>query len=102
MSVVTPTVNLTLHTGPACTLGETMTILDFGTTPAIRPGIAMIQLHDELWRVTRSNGEVLGYVERFPERGGWRYRAKRMLVSQRRFVAVGEFWTIAEAVDCFG
>ena len=84
-----------------------MTILDFGTTDiassaALRAGVAMIQLHDELWRVTRTNGEVLGYVERFSERGGWRFRAKRMLVSQRRFIAVGEFWTIGEAVDCFG
>ncbi len=84
-----------------------MTILDFGTTDlattaASRAGIAMVRLHDELWRVTRTGGEVLGYVERFSERGGWRYRAKRMLVSQRRFVAVGEFWTIGEAVDCFG
>lgn len=88
-----------------------MTILNFGSTTSnratLRPGIAMIQLHDELWRVTRTSGEVLGYVERFTDtpsvgRGGWRYRAKRMLVSQRRFVAVGEFWTIGEAVDCFG
>lgn len=94
-----------------------MTILDFGSTTSsnsiaretamLRPGIAMIQLHDELWRVTRTNGEVLGYVERFTTpsaggRGGTRYRAKRMLVSQRRFVAVGEFWTIREAIDCFG
>jgi hypothetical protein len=89
-----------------------MTILDFGTSvpqeiATLRPGIAMIQLHDTLWRVTRSSGEVLGYVERFAEtpgagRGGWRYRAKRMITSQRRFVAVGEFWTIGEAVDCFG
>ncbi|CAN5312998.1 hypothetical protein BH11ACT2_BH11ACT2_20010 [soil metagenome] len=101
MSVVTRTVNQTLHTGPACILGETMTILDFGTTAAIRPGIAMIQLHDELWRVTRDSGEVLGYVERFADRGTWRFRAKRMLVSQRRFVAVGEFWRIGDAVDCF-
>lgn len=84
-----------------------MTILEFGTTEttatrAIRSGIAMIQLHDELWRVTRSDGEVLGYVERFTERGGWRYRSKRLLTSQRRFISVGEFWTIREAVDCFG
>jgi len=83
-----------------------MTILDFPATFAshsalARAGIAMIQLHDELWRVTRSTGEVLGYVERFTERGTARFRAKRMLTSQRRFVAVGEFWTMTEAIDCF-
>ena len=78
-----------------------MTILDFAVPGTTHHGIAMIQLHDDLWRITRPSGEVLGYVERFSERGASRFRAKRMLVSQRRFVAVGEFWTISEAIDCF-
>lgn len=70
--------------------------------PTIRPGITMVQLHDELWRVTRPEGEVLGYVERFAVRDGLRYRAKRFLARQRRFIAMGEFWSIDEAVQCFG
>jgi len=79
-----------------------MITLDFaGTTPTIRPGITLVQLHNELWRVTRSSGEVLGYIERFTEAQGERFRAKRMLVQQRRFVVTGEFWSINEALDCF-
>jgi len=79
-----------------------MTILDFSATaPRVRPGISLIQLHDELWRVTRTTGDVLGYVERFAANGGERFRAKRMIGVQRRFISVGEFWTIGEAIDCF-
>ena len=79
-----------------------MITLDFaGTTPTVRPGITLVQLHNELWRVTRSTGEVLGYIERFTEAQGERFRAKRMLVQQRRFVVTGEFWGIDEALDCF-
>lgn len=66
-----------------------------------RPGLSMIQLHDELWRVTRTDGEVVGYVERFAVSEGLRYRAKRFLARQHRFVGVGEFWSIDDAVDCF-
>ncbi|TBN57146.1 hypothetical protein EYE40_06870 [Glaciihabitans arcticus] len=82
-----------------------MTILDFATThystPSriARPGVAVIQLHDELWRVTRSSGEVVGYIERFVERGDYRYRAKRMLVLQKRFVSIGEFWRMDDALN---
>jgi hypothetical protein len=79
-----------------------MITLDFaGTTPTVRPGITLVQLHNELWRVTRSTGEVLGYIERFTEAQGERFRAKRMLVQQRRFVVTGEFWSIDDALDCF-
>jgi hypothetical protein len=79
-----------------------MLTLDFvGTTPTVRPGITLVQLHNELWRVTRSNGEVLGYIERFSEAQGERFRAKRMLVQQRRFIVTGEFWSFDDAIDCF-
>lgn len=78
-----------------------MTTLDFvGTTPTIHPGIAMIQLHDALWRITRPTGEVLGYIERLDDSGG-RFRAKRLLPRQRRFLPIGEFWNMSDAVDCF-
>jgi hypothetical protein len=79
-----------------------MTTLDFvGTTPAIRPGIAMIQLHDSLWRVTRPSGEVLGYIEKFEQQASEKFRAKRLLPRQRRFLPVGDFWDIDDAIDCF-
>jgi hypothetical protein len=79
-----------------------MTTLDFTDSVFVdRFGIAMVQLHDELWRITRRSGEVLGYVESFRDDGVWRYRAKRMLSSQRSSMPLGEFWSIDDAVDCF-
>lgn len=79
-----------------------MTTLDFaGTATGIRPGVTTIQLHDELWRVTRPDGEVLGYIERTTTPAGHRFVAKRMLPRQRRFLPVGEFWTVDDAMDCF-
>ena len=79
-----------------------MTTLDFvGTSTSIRAGVATIQLNDELWRVTRPDGEVLGYVQRITSAAGHRFVAKRMLQRQRRFLALGEFWTVDDAMDCF-
>ena len=78
-----------------------MTTLDFATTTPIRAGVATIQLNDDLWRVTRPSGEVLGYVERSTTAAGHRYLAKRMLQRQRRFLPIGEFWSMDDAMDCF-
>jgi hypothetical protein len=66
-----------------------------------RFGIRLIQLHDELWRVTRNSGEVLGYIESFLDRGTPRFRAKRMFSAQRPSLPLGEFWVLDDAVDCF-
>ena len=63
--------------------------------------LALVELGDALWRVTRPDGDVLGYVEAFEASGGTRYRAKRMIVRQQRFVPIGEFWVMSDAVDCF-
>lgn len=84
-----------------------MTTLAFaGELPRIRSGqrqpqLAMVQLHDELWRVTRPDGDVLGYIEQFPVHEGLRYRAKRLFARQRRFIVMGEFWSIDDAIECF-
>lgn len=87
-----------------------MTVLDFATTTDSRPtagagtrtrGVTAIQLHDSLWRVVRPDGEVVGYIERFDESRGIRYRAKRLIVRQQRFVSVGEFWSMDDALECF-
>nr|WP_221420784.1 hypothetical protein [Conyzicola lurida] len=58
-------------------------------------------MHDALWRVTRPDGEVAGYIERYSESRGIRFRAKRMIVRQQRFVSVGEFWSMDDALQCF-
>jgi hypothetical protein len=71
------------------------------TASVNRFGIALIQLHDELWRVTRRTGEVLGYIESFDEAGSIRYRAKRMFSSRRPSMPLGDFWSIDDAIDCF-
>jgi hypothetical protein len=66
----------------------------------VRPGIALTRLHNDLWRVTRPAGDVLGYVESFPTPGGERYRAKRLVPRQGRFLVDGEFWSMNDAVEC--
>ena len=72
------------------------------TMAITRPGLRLVQLHDELWRVTRPSGEVLGYLERFGVQTGVQFRAKRFIARQCRFVEMGEFWSMDDAVDCFG
>ncbi len=79
-----------------------MTTLEFINTPTLtRTGVTTVQLGDDLWRVTRAGGEVLGYVERSTTPAGQRFLAKRMLQRQRRFLPVGEFWSVDDAMDCF-
>lgn len=76
----------------------------YAEAPAIserRAGLQLVQLHDGLVRVTRTSGEVLGYVESFQHPDGERFRAKRFLARQRRFVEIGEFWSRSDATDCF-
>lgn len=84
-----------------------MTVLDFPAAlhldrrPGLAPTVTTVQVHDDLWRVTRPDGEVLGYVERSESAAGQRFTAKRMLQRQRRFLPIGEFWSIGDALDCF-
>ncbi len=65
-----------------------------------RGGITLIPLHDELWRVTRASGEVLGYIEAFQDPRGRRFRSKRLITTHRQFRVIGEFWQFDDAVDC--
>lgn len=78
--------------------------LDFAGPAARRTaarGPVVLQLHDSLWRVTRADGDVLGYIERLDAPSGDRFRAKRFLPRQRRFLIDGEFWSMDDAVACF-
>ena len=63
--------------------------------------VAVVQLNDQLWRITRPEGDVLGYIEAFTATGGIRFRAKRFLARQRRFMIDGEFWAMDDALECF-
>ncbi|WP_010203143.1 hypothetical protein [Salinibacterium sp. PAMC 21357] len=79
-----------------------MTTLDFAeTTRSITSGIVTVELNDDLWRITRPDGEVLGYVHRWQSDAGARFQAKRMLQRQRRFLPLGDFWSIDDALDIF-
>ncbi|MCU1406551.1 MAG: hypothetical protein JWQ43_2854 [Glaciihabitans sp.] len=79
-----------------------MTILDFvGTTPTVRPGIALVDLSNTLRRVTRHSGEVLGYIETVASHGDEFYRARRLLSHQSTSLPLGDFWRLDDAIDCF-
>ena len=78
-----------------------MTTLDFAGTRPTQASVATVQLGDDLWRITRAGGEVLGYIERHLTAAGQRFTAKRMMQRQRRFLPIGDFWTIEDALDCF-
>ena len=69
--------------------------------PASVDPVAVVQLNDQLWRITRPEGDVLGYIEAFTATGGIRFRAKRFLARQRRFMIDGEFWAMDDALECF-
>lgn len=70
------------------------------SVPLVRRDIVLVRLRDGLWRVTRTAGEVLGYVEKYPVPDGFRYRSKRLSARQRRFLVVGEFWSVDDAIEC--
>ena len=79
-----------------------MTTFAFADGSASRhPHLSLVQVNDDLWRVTRPEGDVLGYVEAFPVGDDRRYRAKRMMPRLRRLVAMGEFWSFDDSVDVF-
>ncbi|MEY2847885.1 MAG: hypothetical protein RI885_550 [Actinomycetota bacterium] len=80
-----------------------MPTLDFAPDTRTRTpwGLAVVQVHDDLWRVTMPEGDVLGYIERFATNSGQRFRAKRFLARLRRFMVDGEFWDMDDALECF-
>ncbi len=65
-------------------------------------GATVLALHGELSRITRSDGAVLGYVERLERDDGQVYLAKRLRARAQGFVEVGRFWNADDAVDALG
>lgn len=56
----------------------------------------IIPIHDAFWRVTV--GELLaGYVDKIDAADGIRFRARRLNVRNRRWVALGEYWDLETA-----
>jgi len=63
------------------------------------PGVAVLALHGRLWRATRADGAVLGYVELLDTPDGERFVSKRLRPRAQGFLPVGEFWSADEAID---
>lgn len=75
---------------------ELPTPLPLRATPR---GLAIVARRGALWRVARSDGLVLGYVERIDDDGGTRYRSKRMLGRAAGFTVIGDFGAADDAVE---
>lgn len=66
-----------------------------------RFGIRVTVQHDALWRVTRHGGEVLGYISVDETSAEQRYRARRLLPRNARFLDLGSFSAFDDAIECF-
>lgn len=65
------------------------------------PNVVFVPLGAELWRVTRPDGELLGYIDQFRVREGLRFRAKLFMLRSQKFMVMGEFWNMDDAAQCF-
>ena len=65
------------------------------------PNVVFVALGADLWRVTKPDGELLGYIDCFRVRDGLRYRAKLSTLRAQRFMVMGEFWSMDDAAECF-
>lgn len=62
-------------------------------------GLDIVPRRGALWRVARTDGLVLGYVERVDDEAGGHYRSKRLVGRAQRFDVIGEFGAADDAVD---
>ena len=69
--------------------------------PAAPPGLTILAVAAGLWRVARIGGPVLGHIERRRVGDLDRYAARRLLVGGIRAIELGEFWSPADAAECF-
>ena len=79
-----------------------MDLLEFPIPLPLRAtprGIDIVARRGALWRIARSDGVVLGYVERVDDEGGARYRSKRMVARSAGFAVIGDFGAPDDAVD---
>lgn len=67
--------------------------------PRPRSGLVAKPLHSGMWRVTRADGAVLGYVEPVDRGGVVKFVGKRLRPGAARFTELGEAWTPDDAVD---
>ncbi len=62
--------------------------------------LTLLQVGDGLWRVVNRTGTVLGHIERSSDGADERFAARRLLAATRT-MALGTFWNIDDAADCF-
>jgi len=65
-----------------------------------RGSLHVLDVREDLSRITRGNGEIAGYVDRIDVAGDAAYRARRYVADQRRFVELPAVWNKDDAVDC--
>ena len=53
-----------------------------------------------LWRVLERSGRVIGHIQARAADHDLRYRARRYHAGSRAFRDLGEFWSVADAIDC--
>lgn len=62
--------------------------------------MGLVQAGPNTWRVRDRAGLVRGHVAAVPGPDGVRLRAMRFHPPSGRFRTLGEFWTLADAVEC--
>ncbi|PVZ94870.1 hypothetical protein DDQ50_09400 [Amnibacterium flavum] len=63
-------------------------------------GLSFVQLNNGLWRITRADGSVLGYIDAPVDVAGARFSAKRLRSDRRSFFMMGDFRSFDEALEC--
>lgn len=71
-----------------------------GRRPAVVSGLDLKPVNASLWRATAPDGHVVGHIEQTLSAEGERYVAKRFAPHRSAFVALGEFWQLADAAEC--
>ncbi|MFZ7088210.1 hypothetical protein [Curtobacterium sp. RRHDQ10] len=61
--------------------------------------LQVLDVRDDLSRVMRADGAILGYVDRIDVVGGPAYCARRYIAAERRFVDLPAVWSPDDAVD---
>ena len=98
-----PTQRLSSNVGGR-TYVRIMDLLELPTPLPLRAtprGLDIVPRRGALWRVARTDGLVLGYVERVDDEGGeaTRYRSKRMIGRAAGFTVLGDFGAADDAVE---
>jgi hypothetical protein len=71
-----------------------------GRRPAVVSGLDLKPVNASLWRATAPDGHVVGHIEQTFSAEGERFVAKRYAPHRSAFVALGEFWQLADAAEC--